>query len=91
VAGQDIRLGRGSADVLAAHDGKRYVTVVDTSRTPVRELALGHTLPRGSTVASVWLDGRRVSGFDTRETNRGLEVTVDAKPRGRHVLVVTAG
>ena len=91
VAGQDIRLGEGSADVLAAHDGNRYVTVVDTSRAPVKTLQLGHTLPRGSTVASVVLDGRPVTGFDARGTNRGLEVTVDAKPRGRHVLVVTAG
>jgi hypothetical protein len=91
VAGQDIRLGDGSADVLAAHDGNRYVTVADTSRTPVTTLELGHTLPRGAVVASVTLDGRRVTGYETRETNRGLEVTVPAKPRGRHVLVVTAG
>jgi hypothetical protein len=91
VAGEDIRLGDGSADVLAARDGDRHVTVVDTSRAPVRTLQLGHTLPRGSSVASVLLDGRRVSDFATRETNRGLEVTVDARPRGRHVLVVSAG
>jgi hypothetical protein len=91
VAGQDIRLGDGSADVLAAHDGNRYVTVADTSRAPLRTLQVGHTLPREATVASVVLDGRRVTRFETRETNRGLEVTVDAKPRGRHVLVVTAG
>ena len=30
VAGEDIRLGDGSADVLAARDGARYTTVVDT-------------------------------------------------------------
>jgi hypothetical protein len=91
VAGEDIRLGDGSADVLASHDGARYTTVVDTSRAPVRSLEVGHTLPRGSTVASVVLDGRPVSAFDTRETNRGLEVSVDAEARGRHTLVVTTG
>jgi hypothetical protein len=91
VAGQDIRLGDGSADVLAARDGARFTTVVDTSRAPVRSLQVGHTLPRGSTVASVVLDGRSVTGYETRETNRGLEVTVDARARGRHTLVVTAG
>jgi hypothetical protein len=92
VAGQDIRLGDGSADVLAAQDGSRYTTVVDTGRAPIRSLSVGATLPRDGSVASVVLDGRRVRDFETRQTNRGLEVTVDpSKARGRHTLVVTAG
>jgi len=89
VQGEDIRLGDGSADVLASHDGNRYTTVTDTGRAPVGTLRIGHTLPRGSTVASVVLDGQPVSGYETRETNRGLEVWVEAEPGKRHTLVVT--
>jgi hypothetical protein len=89
VQGEDIRLGDGSADVLASHDGNRYTTVTDTSHAPVRDFRIGHTLPRGSTVASVMLDGRPVSDYETRETNRGLEVWVAAEPGKRHTLVVT--
>ena len=91
VQGADIRLGRGSADVLAAHDGDRYTTVVDASGARLRTLLVGHTLPSGAEVASVRLDGRTVRDFESRETNRGLEVRVAASARGRHTLVVTAG
>ena len=54
---------------------------------------IGHTLPRGSTVGTVTLDGAAVSGSDyvARETNRGVEVTVSAAPGEHHTLVVTAG
>jgi hypothetical protein len=90
VAVEDVRLGDGSADVLAARDGDRYTTVVDTGRAPIRSLRVGHTLPRGADVGSVVLDGRATTDFETRETNRGLEVWVDARARARHVLVVTA-
>ena len=90
VQGSDIRLGRGSADVLAAHDGDRYTTVTDTHRLALREFRIGHTLPRGSTVESVVLDGRAVD-HDAVETNRGVEVSVEAAPGRRHTLVVTAG
>ena len=90
VQGADIRLGRGSADVLAAHDGNRYTTVADTGDARLRTLQIGHTLPRGADVAAVVLDGRPVGDYDERETNRGLEVRVDADPRRRHTLVVTA-
>jgi hypothetical protein len=89
VQGQDIRLGDGSADVLASHDGSRYTTVTDTGRAPVRTFRIGHTLPRGATVTSVVLDGRAVTDYVARETNRGLEVSVAASPGKRHTLVVT--
>jgi hypothetical protein len=59
---------------------------VDTGSSGVRELVIGHTLPRGSRVESVWLDGRRVR-WDAEETNQGLEVTVDARPGERRLLV----
>ena len=67
--------------------GKRYRTEVDTD-VKLRDLLIGHTLPRGSQVRSVRLDGRRAD-WDARTTNRGLEVTVQAG-RGDHELVVEA-
>ena len=90
VQGEDIRLGNGSADVLASRDGTRHTTVTDTSEAPVDTFRIGHTLPRGSTVASVELDGRAVTDPQMRQTNRGLEVWVPADPRERHTLVVTS-
>ena len=87
IAGRDIRLGKGSIDVAASRDGKRYRTEVDPD-VKLRELLIGHTLPRGSQVRSVRLDGRSVK-WEARTTNRGLEVTVKAG-RGDHEVVVEA-
>jgi hypothetical protein len=56
----------------------------------LRRFHIGHTLPRGSVVASVRLDGSRVASYRRRETNRGLEVRVRARPGERHTLVVRA-
>jgi hypothetical protein len=83
IAGRDIRVGKGSIDVSASREGKRYRTEVDTG---VKHVRVGHTLPRGSQVRSVTLDGKRAQ-FKARETNRGLEVTVEAG-RGDHTVVV---
>jgi hypothetical protein len=89
IAGEDIRLGRGKLELVqASRRGRRYRTKVDTGSAGVRELWIGHTLPRGSRVESVRLDGRRVRWHE-RETNRGLEVTVKTRP-GEHRLVVRA-
>jgi hypothetical protein len=89
IAGADIRLGRDELDsVQASRSGNRYRTTVDAGDVPADDLLLGHTLPRGSRVAAVWLDGRRVQ-WRERETNRGLEVTVRTRP-GEHTLVVEA-
>jgi hypothetical protein len=89
VAGSAIRLGSsGELAVEATHTGKTYRTRVQVG-SPISKLAIGHTLPAGSKVASAELDGRRVHPH-TRTTNRGLEVTVDTT-RGTHTLVVTAG
>jgi hypothetical protein len=90
VEGANIRLGSGSAEVLASRDGARHTTVTDTSRTPVADYRIGHTLERGSTVVSVELDGEPRTDYTTRETNRGLEVRIEADPDERHTLVVTA-
>jgi hypothetical protein len=87
IAGEDIRLGRGQLDLVAAsRQGRDYRTKVDTGSSGARELVIGHTLPRGSRVKSVWLDGRRVR-WRERETNRGLEVTVKTRG-GEHRLLV---
>ena len=88
IAGDDIRLGSGAIDVSAGRTGDAYRTTVDTGDTPVRDLSIGHTLPRGSLVRSVELDGKR-HGYQTRLTNRGLEVTVKTGP-GEHTLHVTS-
>jgi hypothetical protein len=90
IAGRNIRLGDGALRVVrAAHQGNRYRTKVDTGTAPVQRLTIGHTLPRGSRPAAVFLDGRR-HGANKHTTNRGVEVTVKTQP-GRHVLEVVAG
>jgi hypothetical protein len=87
IAGTNIRLGsNGSVDVRAQHAGTTFTTTV-TAHLPVR-LRIGATLPANAHVRDVRLDGRRVSG-DERETNRGLEITVQASPGAQHTLVVT--
>jgi hypothetical protein len=89
VAGAAIRVGDGAVDVVARRGGGRYVTAV-RARAGLRRLVIGHTLPRGSAVGRVRLDGERAD-YSVRTTNRGVEVLVRAPARGRHVLVVRAG
>jgi len=90
VEGANIRLGDGSADVFASRGGKRYATTTDTSDADVDTFRTGHTLPAGATVASVVIDGEATDDYETRATNRGLEVWVETGAGGRHTLVVTA-
>jgi hypothetical protein len=91
VEGTHIRLGGGSVGVFAARSGSRYTTKVDATRTPVRQLVIGHTLPSSAHPASVMLDGTPVGDYDARVTNRGLEVAVHAKPGAVHTLTITTG
>jgi len=91
VQGRDIRLGGGSASVLASHTpgGSSYRTVIDTSRSVgAEEVEIGHTLPRGTHPKSVVLDGRAVHEYQVVETNRGTEVTVSTSA-GHHTLTIT--
>lgn len=89
IGGSAIRLGEnGAAAVQASRAGKTYTTKVQVG-APITKLAIGHTLPAGSAVAKVELDGVAVTP-QTRTTNRGLEVTVDTGA-GTHTLVVTVG
>jgi len=88
VRGRDIRLGRGSVDVLATHEGDTYRTQVDVSRgVGADEVAIGHTLARGAHLTAVILDGHTVHDYEVRETNRGTEVTV-ATTAGHHTLTI---
>jgi hypothetical protein len=77
--------------VLAAHDGTTYTTTVDARKTPGSRLEIGTTLPAGSLVRSIRLDGAPAPSDGVRDTNRGVEVTVQAKPGALHTVVVTAG
>jgi hypothetical protein len=87
IAGRNIRLGDGALRLVAAsRAGSRYRTTVDTGDANVERLLIGHTLPRGSSVRSVRLDGR-AKNWAARTTNRGLEVTARTRP-GKHTLVV---
>ena len=88
VSGDNIRLGSGALDVAAFHAGRVYATSARV-RVALDRFFIGHTLPRGSRVKRVLLDGRRTS-YRTRLTNRGLEVLVRAPAAGRHELVVKA-
>ncbi|MGZ4601762.1 hypothetical protein [Oryzihumus sp.] len=88
VAGRDIRLGGGSADVLASHAGTSYRTEVTVGRgVGAGTVVIGHTLPRGATPRAVTLDGRVVRDYTVTTTNRGVEVTVPTTA-GHHVLTV---
>jgi hypothetical protein len=90
VEGRDIRLGGGSADVLATHQGDVYRTELRVGRgVGAEEVVIGHTLPHGVQPATVVLDGRTVHNYRVQETNRGTEVTVSTTG-GHHTLTVTA-
>jgi hypothetical protein len=90
VAGSNMRLGAGAVNVFAAHSGRQYTTRVMTTRLHLRTLLIGHTLPAGSRVGSVQLDGKTVRHFTARPTNRGLEVTVAVHRGSFHTLIVRA-
>jgi hypothetical protein len=90
VAGSNIRLGDGSVDVFASHAGTRYTTTVRVHGLRLRSLEVGHTLPAGTTPASVLVDGHPTGHAEVRQTNRGVEVTVPVDGSGPHTLVVTS-
>jgi len=93
IAGRHIRLGSGSIDVVAVDRGRRHRTAVNAGVPKLHRLTLGHTVPLGSDIDEVLLDGRRVRHPEPRRTNRGLEVLarVRGSAAGRHVLVVRTG
>jgi hypothetical protein len=88
VAGENIRLADGAVDVEASRSGSRYRTSVRAG-VGLKRLVLGHTVPPGTAVDRVTIDGERAD-YRIRPTNRGLEVLVAASPSGSHTLVVRA-
>jgi hypothetical protein len=88
VEGSNVRLGNGSVGVFASDTGGTYTTKVDARRTPVRELLVGHTLPRDARPVRVLLDGRPLRRYEAALTNRGLEVTVRARAGASHTLAI---
>jgi hypothetical protein len=88
VAGENIRLADGAVDVEASRSGPRYRTSVRAG-VGLKRLVLGHTVPPGTAVDRVTIDGERAD-YRIRPTNRGLEVLVAANPSGSHTLVVRA-
>ena len=89
VAGQNIRLGNGSVNVFASHSGNEYRTTLEVHGLHLRSLEIGHTLPTGSTPATVLVDGQPAQNAKVQSTNRGVEVTVPVQGDGPHTLVVT--
>jgi hypothetical protein len=91
IAGHAIRLGDGSIDVFASRGSTTYRTKVKAALR-LRGLRLGATLPLGSKVKRVLIDGKPAKAR-RRATNRGLEVTaaVSGDCGGRHTLVVETG
>jgi hypothetical protein len=90
VQGQDIRLGGGSADVLAAHTGSSYRAEINTTKgVGADEVVIGYALPSGAQPAAVVLDGRPVHNYQVLPTNRGAEVTISTTA-GHHTLAITA-
>lgn len=73
VSGRDIRVGTGSIDVTATHNGNTWTTTVASALGCT--LHIGATLPAGSTVRSVTLDGAP-SAYQVRDTNAGRQVFV---------------
>ncbi len=86
-SGKRIRVGQGSVDVTARHQGRVYTTSV--TRHGRIALTVGSVLPRGARVASATLNGRTVRPHLVR-TARGLEATVARGPgQSASTLVVT--
>jgi glycogen debranching enzyme len=84
---QDLQVGSGTVAASASHDGNTYTTEV--SESPAGwNLTIGHTLPAGTGVQSVTLDGQPVN-YQTVDTTRGREVRVETSTGGLHELVVT--
>jgi hypothetical protein len=88
VAGSNIRLGDGAVDVSADQSGNRYTTRLLLDGLSLRSVEIGYTLPAGSRPRTVSLDGRRLTDFAVRDTNRGVEVTAPVHGRGPHQFVV---
>src|SRR5215217_8055290 len=85
---QNLKVGDGTMTASASRKGKRYTTEV--SAPAGWTMTIGQTLPAGSTVKSVTLDGSSTT-YDVVDTTRGREVRVETTTDQNHTLVVTTG
>jgi len=86
IAGSDILVGTGHLDVRATHRGNVLSVTVDAA---VRaRLSVGVVVPGAAEVASVMLDGHRVTARRVHSA-RGDELVVRSGSSGAHTLVVT--
>jgi len=88
VSGKNIRIGSGSIDVTATHSGSTWTTTV-TSRLACT-LHVGVTLPAGSTVTSVTLNGAPAA-HSVRDTNSGRQVFVSTSCGSTAKVTVITG
>jgi hypothetical protein len=79
VSGTNIRVGAGSIDVAAAHQGNSYTTTV-TARLACT-LRVGATLPKGARISQVTLNGSPAR-YTVRDTNAGRQVLVSTSCGG---------
>jgi hypothetical protein len=88
VSGTNIRVGAGSVNVAARHQGSSWTTTV-TARLACA-LHIGATLPKGAQVRQVTLNGSPAK-YSIRDTNAGRQVLVAATCGGRtwqvHIVV----
>jgi glycogen debranching enzyme len=85
---QNLKVGSGTVAASASRSGKRYTTGV--SAPAGWTLTIGQTLPTGSTVKSVTLDGKSTT-YEVVGTTRGREVRVETTTDQDHTLLVTTG
>jgi hypothetical protein len=87
LSANNVLMGDGTLAVSASANEGVYTTTATPSLTA--KLAIGHTLPKDAEVATATLDGETVP-YDARETNRGMEVVVEAgQSAGERTLVIT--
>ena len=85
IRGRSIRIGDKGTVAVRALRGR---TVVTLRSRDVRVLHIGATLPHGTKVGTVRLDGKRVATVLTA-TTAGVEVLVRVpRPQGRHVVTI---
>ena len=88
VSGSSIHVGTGQIDVTATHTGNTWTTTVKSQLTCV--LHVGVTLPAGSTVHRVTLNGV-AKAYTVRDTHSGREVFVSTSCGSTAQVRVVAG
>jgi len=87
VSGSAIRIGAGTINVSAMHSGNNWMTTVQSSLTCT--LHVGVTLPAGSTVQRVTLNGT-ATAYSVRDTNAGRQVFVSTSCGSKAQVEVVA-